>query len=753
MGGQRPEHVESIDALIASVRAYNPKSDEDLLRAAYAHAERMHAGQTRRSGEPYITHPLAVAGILAEQRMDDATIATALLHDTVEDTATTAEEIERTFGPTIARLVEGVTKLTRMELLSGLGQAEGPARGDLKTREQAENFRKLIQAVAEDPRVLLVKLADRLHNMRTIGHMPPEKQRQKALETLEIYAPLAGRMGMQWMREELEDLAFKVLNPVARNSILKRVARLRRASGDLLDTITRDIEEVLARLGVEAEVTGREKRPYSIWRKMEERGEPFDHLSDIFGFRVITETVDDCYRVLGGVHQRWKAVPGRFKDYISQPKSNGYRSLHTTVSGRDGKRIEIQIRTRKMHEVAEAGVAAHWSYRDGVPIENEYATDPVRWVKELIEGLRDTEDVNEFLENAKLEMDTDKVFCFTPKGDVIKLPRGAMPLDFAYAIHTGIGDRCAGVKVDGKRVPLWTRLRNGQQVEIITAHGQRPDIRWLDLVVTGRAKAAIRRAIREQQTRHNISFGQQLARVAFEEAGRKLSDQALRTAAEKMGIDGENRAERLLERIGRGEITAQEVVRVLYPELAETRPSQEGVRAEEAIVGIEPGYESLRAPCCQPLPGERIIGIRRKDGTISIHAADCDALAEYEDGWIDLRWAPVEFAPVNEVTIVVIMANSAGVLGRICTLLGEQNANISDLVFVDKKPDFYRINITVEVRDIGHLHNILTSIEADEGVVDVERFRDPSLDRKPADAASEAAALAELGSGARSAAG
>jgi len=483
-----------VEDLVALVRNYNPRTNADQIRAAYDYGRAMHEGQFRHSGEPYFSHPVAVAAILTEMQLDDATIITALLHDTIEDTRSTYGEIAKKFGTDVAELVDGVTKLTNLQLSS------------LETK-QAENFRKLFMAMSKDLRVILVKLADRLHNMRTIKSMRPEKQVQKARETMDIFAPLAGRMGMQWMREELEDLAFRVLNPDVRKSIIRRFITLQRETGDVIPQITQDIRAELEREGIEADVFGRAKKPYAIWRKMEEKSQSFSRLSDIYGFRIITKSESDCYRTLGVIHQRWRSVPGRFKDYISQPKSNGYRSIHTTVSGRDGKRVEVQIRTRQMHEVAEAGVAAHWSYRDGVRAQNPFAVDPAKWIASLTERFEAAEDHDEFLEHVKLEMYADQVFCFTPKGDVVKLPKGATPLDYAYAIHTRIGDSCVGAKIDGIRVPLWTRLKNGQSVEIMTAAGQRPQASWIDIVVTGRAKAAIRKSLREENRARFIKLG------------------------------------------------------------------------------------------------------------------------------------------------------------------------------------------------------------------------------------------------------
>ncbi len=702
-----------VEDLIALVRNYNPRTNADLIRRAYAYGKQMHDGQFRKSGEPYFTHPVAVAAILTEQRLDDATLVTALLHDTIEDTKSTYTEVERLFGTEVAELVDGVTKLTNLQLTS-------------TESKDAENFRKLFVAMSRDLRVILVKLADRMHNMRTIKSMRPEKQAQKARETMEIYAPLAGRMGMQWMREELEDLGFRVLNPDARNSIIRRFITLQREAGDVVHKISADIRNELEKAQIEGDVFGRAKKPYSVWRKMQEKDLAFSRLSDIYGFRVITNNVADCYRVLGVIHQRWRAVPGRFKDYISQPKSNGYRSIHTTVSGRDGKRVEVQIRTRQMHEVNESGVAAHWSYREGVRVQNPFAVDPAKWVASLTERLGE-EDHDDFMENVKLEMYTDQVFCFTPKGDVIQLPRGATPLDFAFAIHTRIGNSTVSAKVDGIRVPLWTRLKNGQSIEIITAEGQRPQASWIDIVVTGRAKSAIRRSLREEDRGRFIKLGQELARAAFDHAGKKATEKALRTAAKMLGLPDELE---LLEKLGSAELTARKVLETLYPELQSIAPDE--VDVQRPVLGVTADQSVRRAPCCQPVPGERIVGITYRGQGVVIHAIDCPALAEYEeqpDRWVDLRWQAGRHAAVHTVSLELTISNDAGVLGRICTLIGEQKANISDLHFVDRKPDFYKLVIDVDLRDLEHLHMVMTALEAETDVAQIARHRD--LGRKP----------------------
>ena len=703
-----------VNDLIALVRTYNPNTNEKLIRGAYAYADEMHQGQTRHSGEPYFAHPVAVAAILAGMHLDDATIATAILHDTIEDTKSTYGALAERFGTEIAELVDGVTKLTNLQLSS-------------IEAKQAENFRKLFMAMSKDLRVILVKLADRLHNMRTIKHMKPEKQAQKARETMDIFAPLAGRMGMQWMRLELEDLSFHVLNPEGRSSLMRRFVRLQRDTGDLIEKITGDIRAVLTKADVKADVLGRAKQPYSIWRKMQEKEQSYSRLSDVYGFRVIAETEMDCYRVLGAVHQRWLAVPGRFKDYISQPKNNGYRSIHTTVSGRDGRRVEIQIRTREMNEVAEAGVAAHWSYRDGVRAENPFAIDPAKWVETLTERLDSSEDHDEFLEHVKLEMYSDQVFCFTPKGDVVQLPRGATPLDFAYAIHTRIGDSCVGGKIDGIRVPLWTRLRNGQAVEIMTAEGQRPQATWIEIVVTGRAKAAIRRSLREEDRERFVNLGRELARVAFDHIGKRATDKALRTASQRLGLV--NGAE-VLARIGSAELVASEVVQLLYPDVAPRKGEE--VETGREVIGLSSDQSYQRSQCCQPVPGERIVGITYRGRGVMLHAIDCHALAAFEDQpdrWVDLRWNEGNHPPVNTVSFDLTISNDAGVLGRICTLIGEQGANISDLTFVDRKPDFYRLLIEIDLRDVEHMHAVQTALEADSDVAAIERHRD--LDRQP----------------------
>ena len=695
--------------LVERVREYNPNTDEALLNRAYVFGAKAHAHQRRASGEPYFGHPLEVAAILTDLHLDDASIVTALLHDTVEDTATTHDEIERLFGEEIAQLVDGVTKLTRLELSSS-------------ESAQAENFRKLLLAMAKDVRVILVKLADRLHNMRTLDHLRPEKRQRIARETMEIYAPLAGRMGMQEMREELEDLAFEVLNPEARTSILRRFLKLRRETGDMIPRISREIGEILEEAGVEVEVRGREKRPYSIWRKMEEKQTSFSQLSDIYGFRVLCATEEDCYRALGAVHRAWRVMPGRFKDYISGPKANGYRSIHTTVYGSGAMRVEIQIRTREMHEVAETGVAAHWAYRDGEQLSNPFAVDPFTWLRDLVARLEKGDEPQEFLEHVKLDMFTDQVFCFTPKGDVVGLPRGATAIDFAFAIHTSVGERCAGAVVDGRRVPLSTRLRNGQQVDIITAEGQRPAPHWIEMAVTGRARQAVRRALREQLREEQIALGRDIVVQAFARRGRDAGDKTFAAAAKKLA---QSSVEAMLAAVARGELSAQAVVGSVYPAQEAPPPSLEEPQVPAVRVrGMRRGQAVHFCTTCFPIPGDRIVGVARGGG-VTVHAISCPVLAEHEhelERWHDLAWdADAAASAVNVSRIAVTIANEPGALGAVCTLIGEQHANIDNLVITDRKPDFFQMSIDVEVRDVRHLSDILTALAAQDYVSMAER--------------------------------
>ena len=696
------------EELATRIQHYNPKSDFAMIVNAYKYGQIKHEGQYRKSGEKYFSHPVAVAEILAEQQLDDATIVTALLHDTIEDTTSSKDEITKQFTPEIADLVDGVTKLTNMQLTS------------TETKE-AENVRKLLMAIAQDVRVILVKLADRLHNMQTIKSMKPEKQLQKARETMEIYAPLAGRMGMQSIRQDLEDLAFRVLNFEARASIIRRFVVLQKENGDVVQRITDDMHSELEASGIRATIEGRAKKPYSIWRKMQEKALSFSRLSDIYGFRIICSSDEECYRVLGVIHKRWRAVPGRFKDYISQPKSNGYRSIHTTVSGRNARRVEVQIRTQQMHDVAESGIAAHWAYRDGVRSENPFTVDPVKWITTLIEEFNAEEDHEAFLEAVKLEMYSDKVFCFSPKGEVIKLPKGATPIDFAYAIHTRIGNSCVGAKIDGLRAPLWTRLRNGQSIEILTAIRQEPQATWLEMTETGKAKTAIRRALREADRDKYIIMGQQLLRAAFEHFGKKASDKALENVAKKLRVKD---VQELYARLGSAELQPRDIINVIFPDFSTTKGPE--IDQKLAVIGLAEGQSFNRRPCCQPLPGERIVGIATTGKGVSVHSIDCPTLVSFEDNmdlWLDLHWHAGKHPSIYPITLELTISNDAGVLGRVCTIVGDLGANISDMEFLDRKLDFFKLILTIDLRDVEHLHAILSRLDGEHAVATVSRTR------------------------------
>src|SRR5580693_2611498 len=545
--------------LVDRVKQYNPDTNEDLLNRAYVYAMKAHGEQQRDSGDPYFSHPLEVAAILTDLKLDDATIVAALLHDTIEDTEATRAEIDQVFGHEIGALVEGLTKLKRLELVS-------------KEAKQAENLRKLLLAIADDVRVLLIKLADRLHNMRTLEHRPPEARRVTAQETLDIYAPLAGRMGMQEMREELEDLSFRELNPDAYKVITERLETLAERSKAWIAEIEQQLTRKLADSGIAAEVTGRRKRAHSIWRKMERKAVGFEQLSDIFGFRVVVSSVVECYQALGIVHTTWPVVPGRFKDYISTPKQNDYRSIHSTVIGPGKQRVELQIRTREMHQIAEYGIAAHALYKDDVGSPTEMLSresNAYAWLRRTIELLAEGSNPEEFLEHTKLELFHDQVFCFTPKGKLIALPRGATPIDFAYAVHTDVGNMAIGAKINGKIGPLSSALQNGDEVQILTSKAQTaPPAAWESIVVTGKARAAIRRATRAAVRDQYSGLGRRILERLCQRAKIGYSDEQLEGALPRLARTS---IEDVMSAVGRGEMKAADVARAMYPDYKDER--------------------------------------------------------------------------------------------------------------------------------------------------------------------------------------
>jgi GTP pyrophosphokinase len=710
--------------LVERVKAYDPGADEDALNRAYVFSMKAHGLQKRASGDPYFSHPLEVAGILTEYRLDSASIVTALLHDTVEDTLATREQIESLFGKEIGRLVDGVTNLSRIELQSDQAQ-------------QAENFRKLVLAMSEDIRVLLVKLADRLHNMRTLRHIEdPEKRKHIARETMEIYAPLAERVGMHDMKDELEDLAFAELNPDARESILARLGFLRARGEDLIVRIIDELKRIQSKGGLKAEVSGREKSPYSVWRKMQRNHVGFEQLSDIMAFRVVVATVAKCYQALGIIHSHYPMVPGRFKDYISTPKPNGYRSIHTGVIGPERHRIEIQIRTTEMHEVADRGVATHWVYKQG---RARTEGPQYRWLRELLDILEHAAGPEEFLEHTKLEMFRDQVFCFTPKGDLIVLPRAATPVDFAYAIHSEIGDTCVGAKINGRISPLKTILKNGDQVEILTSKTGTPNPEWERFVVTGKARTRVRRFVRTQQRAQYIDLGRSILQKQFEQGGYEFSQKTLEGVLETFRSSS---VDDLYADLGQGLHTGREVMgavfpgtkakakggKVLPPRRARAKKDKDKDK-EHAIPirGLIPGMAVHFAGCCHALPGDRIVGIVTAGKGVTVHTIDCEALESFTDTperWLDLAWdvdSNDQEGHVGRLTVVV--ANERGSLGSLSTVIGRNDGNITNLKITNRSADFFEMTIDIEVQNVRHLTNIIAALRATPAINSVERAR------------------------------
>jgi GTP pyrophosphokinase len=717
-------------ALVERVRAYDPDADESILNKAYVFAMQAHGPQKRASGDPYFSHPLEVAGILTDLKLDTATIATALLHDTVEDTTATIADIEREFGGEIAGLVDGVTKLSQLELFSE------------RTR-QAENFRKLMLAMSNDIRVLLVKLADRLHNMRTLSFIKnADTRRQIAQETIEIYAPLAGRIGMQNMREELEDLAFAELDPQARESIVKRLAQLDAQSSQRIARIADEIKRKLAEAGIDAWIAGRAKRPFSIWRKLKDKKINFEQLSDVFGFRAVVGSDEDCYRALGVLHRTWRMIPERFKDFISLPKGNGYRSIHTTVMGPENQRVEVQIRTQGMHDVAERGVAAHWRYREHVNEDDPRAARAYEWLRDMVDLLERGENPEEFYEHSKLSLYQDQVFCFSPKGMLIALPRGATPIDFAYFVHTDVGNTTVGAKVNGVHTPLHTPLKNGDQVEIICSKEQTPSPLWERFVVTGRARAEIRRYLRHAQRDQHVALGRKILEKAFADEGYELTDKAVEGVLKKLRLA---KPEDVYADVGRGALRADEVLQAVYPQLKRDpkrkrpsyiEPNTKGV----SIAGLTEGIGYRLGGCCHPIPGDRIIGLMVPGEGVVIHTIDCEVLDRHQDSmadWIDVRWKD-HVGALSVARIIVRLKNAPGALATLANVIGQNGANISNLKITSRNPLYFEFQVDVEVGDAAHLENLIRALKVDSAVEAVERSRGLDTDNQAAGSHMEA---------------
>ncbi len=734
---RKPQMMRQYD-LIERVRRYNPNTNEALLNRAYVYAMKAHGEQRRASGDPYFSHPIEVAAILTDLKLDDATIAAALLHDTIEDTEATRAEIDSLFGNDIGALVEGLTKLKKLDLVT-------------KEAKQAENLRKLLLAIADDVRVLLIKLADRLHNMRTLDYMPVEARRRAAEETLEIYAPLAGRMGMHEMREELEDLAFRELYPDAYAVVSARLNALADRNKHLIAEIEQQLTKKLADRGIAAKVQGRRKRAYSIWRKMERKSVGFEQLSDIFGFRVIVKSLADCYQALGVVHTTWPVVPGRFKDYVSTPKANDYRSIHTTLIGPGKQRVELQIRTTEMHEIAEYGIAAHALYKDGKGSPTEMLSRELgayAWLRRTIELLAEGSNPEEFVQHTKLELFHDQVFCFTPKGKLIALPRKATPIDFAYAVHTDVGNTAVGCKINGQVSPLTSELVNGDEVDIIISKAQTvPPAAWESIVVTGKARAAIRRATRQAVRTQYAGLGRRIVERLFQRAKIAYSEENLTGALPRLARAS---LEDVMSAVGRGELKASDVARAMYPDYKEERAAAMAVKPKSEsgwfglkkftsvkfrvpdtqgpaipILGINGDLPVHFAPEGGAVPGDRIVGIVTPGEGITIYPIQSPSLSDFEDQperWLDVRWDSEEPTPRRfPARITVQSVNEPGSLAQIAQVIAEHDGNIDNIRMTRRAPDFTDVLIDLEVYDLKHLTAILAQLRAKPMVAKAER--------------------------------
>lgn len=689
--------------LVEKLKEYDPNTDEDMLNRAYVYSMKVHGAQKRASGDPYFSHPLEVAGILADLGLDCFSIVTALLHDTVEDTGTSIDDIEEMFGAEVAKLVDGVTKLSKLELQS-------------EATKQAENFRKLLLAMSSDIRVILVKLADRLHNMRTLHHIKDITRRRRiARETMEIYVPLTERMGIHNLKDELEDLAFANLNPEARDSIANRLKFLKRNREDTVVEIIDKLKSTMDEADLSCEISGREKTPFSIWRKMQKNNITFEQLADVMAFRIVVKSVPECYQTLGIIHNQYLVVPHRFKDYISTPKPNKYQSLHTAIIGPQNHRIEIQIRTQEMHHIAEIGIAAHWKYKQedgGIAHEGkQYA-----WLRGLLEILEQAADPEEFLENTKLEMFQDQVFCFTPKGELIGLPRGATAIDFAYAVHSEIGDKTIGAIINKKQMPLRTILKNGDQVEVLTSKKQNPSPTWERFVVTGKARSRIRRFIRSQRREQFCDLGRSLAVKVFKQANVSYSEKVLQSVLKKYKAQS---VDDLFAMVGEGLVSAESILSSVYPNHDQQQVVNESIlenkekpkKSPMSIKGLIPGMAVHYAGCCHPLPGDSIVGIIVTGRGVTVHISDCEVITQFNqpERLLDLSWEE-EISEKHVGRLQMTFLNQKGSLANVTATVSKHNGNIVNLKITNRATDFWDIYIDVEVESVEHLNNIVAAL-------------------------------------------
>jgi GTP pyrophosphokinase len=698
--------------LYSKISKYDNFVCERTIEKAYYLSEKAHSNQFRSSGEKYFTHPVAVAEYLIEMKLDSATIITALLHDVVEDSEVTLDEISKEFGNEISKLVDGVTKLSKLELKFGFAQAE--------------NFRKLLLASSDDIRVLLVKLADRLHNIRTIdGIKSYEKKSRICFETLEIFAPLAERLGINAIQRELEDRCFAIVKPETQDSIVRRLKLIYSKDELNIPAIAKEIETLLNQNNINCNVTGRVKSSYSIWKKMQRKNLSMDQLSDIMAFRVIVDDVSSCYKSVGILHQEYTAVMGRFKDYISAPKRNGYQSLHSSLVGPQKTKIEVQIRTSIMNEFALNGIAAHWIYKDGAKWSEGIK---YKWVRELIQILEESNEPEEFLENTKLEMYNDQVFCFTPKGNLIILPKGANAVDFSYAVHSEVGNAAVGAKINNKKRLITTEIKNGDQVEILTSKNSFPDPKWIDTCITGKAKSAIRRFIRIRETKEFLQLGTALLQKEYRQQNKRMNATSLGKITNEYGLSD---LDELLIEIGKGNINSRDVLNFLYPKIDNQKkelPKLQKINSQESIKikGVVDGMAIHYAHCCHPLPGERIVGIVTTGKGITIHALDCFALEKFNDTpemWLEVSW-DAENIKFHKGSLVATLSNEPGSLADVTKIISINNGNISNIQVISRGLDFYKFNIDLEVQNINHLNQIIAAMRLSQFVESVDRGKD-----------------------------
>jgi GTP diphosphokinase / guanosine-3',5'-bis(diphosphate) 3'-diphosphatase len=710
--------------VLERLTSYNPHADTELLKKAYVFSAKVHSGQLRLSGEPYLTHPLEVAGILTQLKLDVASVATGFLHDAVEDTLTTLKEVRENFGEEITQLVDGLTKISQISLRS---TEEG----------QAENYRKMILAMVKDIRVILIKLADRLHNMRTLKYHSPEKQVEIAHETLDIYAPLAHRLGIDWMKSELEDLAFRYLHPDIHDDIQRKIAKKERERDRYIDEVKRILMKKLYENHIEGEVTGRTKQIYSIYLKMKDQNIDFDQVYDLTAFRVIVNTVKECYDVLGIIHSLWKPIPGKFKDYVGLPKENMYQSLHTAVIGPYGERIEIQIRTYEMHKIADEGIAAHWKYKEGRIIE-EADDKRFTWLRQLLEWQRDLKDNAEFLETVKVDLFPNEVYVFTPKGEVKQFPRGATPVDFAYSIHSDVGNRCTGAKVNGKIVPLRYEFRSGDTVEIMTSPGQKPSKDWLKFVKTSRAKTKVHQWFSTEEREKSITLGKDI----LEKELRKYDLQQARLikSGELAKVAGEfsfREVDDLVAAVGYGRVTANQIIgKILPPERMERKEEEKEGRLKRLIQKVTrsgpkdalliKGVDNVvvrYAGCCNPLPGDKVIGFITRGRGVTIHTSDCKNVVDNDPNRrVEVEWdSKKEY--IYPVRIRIYSEDKKGMLADISNSIASNKANITN-ARVETTDERKAIGtFEVEIRDLNHLRKVIKGLEKIKGVHRVERMR------------------------------